>query len=113
MAVGHEWGWKQFKNDDLNGTGVWTISNRYFPGVPNTQISPTAISTARKVLGYNGTDDEFDFGKVYGDTRASPTRQVSSSYVPAARQSAQMLTHIAGTCVCRIYVADSLVYSTA
>ena len=98
MAVGHEWGWKQFKNDDLNGTGVWTISNRYFPGVPNTQISPTAISTARKVLGYNGTDDEFDFGKVYGDTRASPTRQVSSSYAKAARQSAQVLAHIARCC---------------
>ena len=80
MAVGHEWGWKQFTNEaDLNGTGVWTISNRYFPGVPNTQISPTAIATARKVLGYNGTDAEFDFGLVYGEINASPTRQIRSS----------------------------------
>ena len=38
------------------GTGVWTISNRYFPGA--THYSPTAIATARKVFGYNGTGDD-------------------------------------------------------
>jgi len=73
MSVGHEWGFKNFNNADLNNTGVHTISNRYFPGADH--ISSTAISTARKHLGYKGTDKEFDFGKVYGDRSASGTRQ--------------------------------------
>ena len=66
MAVGHEWGWKQFLEGDpaLHGTGVWTISNICFHGATN--ISATAIATARKDLGYAGSDADFDFGKVYG-----------------------------------------------
>ena len=79
MAVGHEWGWKQLKLGDplLNGTGVWTISNRYVPGATN--ISATAIATARKHLGYTGTDADFDFGVVYGDQDADPSRQERSA----------------------------------
>eukprot|EP01052_Picozoa_sp_SAG31_P011389 SAG31_NODE_642_length_13301_cov_14.143084_20_plen_74_part_00 len=41
---------------------VWTISNRYFAGAAH--YSPTAIDTARRVFGYNGTDADFDFGLV-------------------------------------------------
>jgi len=79
MAVGHEWGWKQLKLGDplLNGTGVWTISNRYVPGATN--ISATAIATARKDLKYTGTDADFDFGMVYGDQQADPSRQERSA----------------------------------
>ena len=79
MAVGHEWAYKQFLKGDsaLNGTGVWTISNRFFAGATHT--SPTAIATARRVLGYSGSDADFDFGVVYGDARADPTRQIRTS----------------------------------
>jgi len=73
MAVGHEWGYKKFTNADLGGTGVHTISYIYFKGADH--ISPTAISTARKNLGYKGSDEEFDFGYVYGSHYASPSRQ--------------------------------------
>jgi secernin len=73
MAVGHEWGYKKFTNDDLEGTGVHTISNIYFKGADH--ISPTAISTARAHLGYKGSDEDFDFGYVYGSHYASPSRQ--------------------------------------
>merc|ERR1712039_602395 len=38
-------------------------------------ISPTAISTARSHLGYKGSDEDFDFGYVYGSHYASPSRQ--------------------------------------
>ncbi len=80
MAVGHEWSYKEITPDDpaLNGTGVWTISNCYFTGT--TKHSPTAISTARKYLGYTGTDATFDFGAVYGTTvcDARQSRQVRS-----------------------------------
>jgi dipeptidase len=73
MAVGHEWGYKKFTNADLDGTGVHTISNIYFKGADH--ISPTAISTARNHLGYKGSDEDFDFGYVYGSRYASPSRQ--------------------------------------
>lgn len=73
MAVGHEWGYKKFTNSDLEGTGVHTISNIYFKGADH--ISTTAISTARNHLGYTGSDEEFDFGYVYGSHHASPSRQ--------------------------------------
>jgi hypothetical protein len=80
MAVGHEWGYKEIKPGDqaLNGTGVWTISNCYFTGTTNH--SYTAISTARKYLGYTGTDAAFSFGEVYGTTAcdARQSRQVRS-----------------------------------
>lgn len=78
MAVGHEWGWKQVKEGDptLDGTGVWTISNVFFAGATN--ISATAIATARSDLGYKGSDADFDFGKVYG-SGGDPTRQIRSS----------------------------------
>ena len=76
MAVGHEWGWRQFTDADLNGTGVWTLTNLPFLGA--THVSPTAIATARKHLGYNGTDSTFDFGRVYGNMGADPHRHVRS-----------------------------------
>ena len=61
----------------MTGTGVWTISNRYVPGATN--ISATAIATARKHLRYTGTDAGFDFGMVYGDQEADPSRQERSA----------------------------------
>merc|ERR1719401_1486965 len=73
MTVGHEWGYKKFTNSDLNGTGVHTSSNIYFKGADH--ISPTAISTARNHLGYKDSDENFDFGYVYGSHYASPSRQ--------------------------------------
>jgi hypothetical protein len=80
MAVGHEWAWRELKDGDpaLNGTGVWTISNCLITGADH--ISPGAISTARKALGYKGTDAAFDFGVVFGTTKcdASQVRQVRS-----------------------------------
>merc|ERR1712178_590555 len=60
-------------NSDLEGTGVHTISNIYFKGADH--ISPTAISTARNHLGYKGSDEDFDFGYVYGSHYASPSRR--------------------------------------
>jgi dipeptidase len=80
MSVGHEWAWKAITQDDpaLNGTGVWTISNCLFTGA--THLSPDAITTARKYLGYHGPDAAFDFGRVYGTTvcDAAQVRQVRS-----------------------------------
>ena len=72
---GHR-GWRQFTDADLNGTGVWTLTNLPFLGA--THVSPTAIATARKHLGYNGTDSTFDFGRVYGNMGADPHRHVRS-----------------------------------
>ena len=68
------------------GVGVWTISNCLFTGADN--LSPTAISSARKYIGYTGTDAAFDFGAVYGTTVCDKrqVRQVriltSSSPIP-------------------------------
>jgi dipeptidase len=78
MAVGHEWAWREIKEADTDGTGVWTISNCLFTGA--NHLSPGAISTARKVLGYSGSDADFDFGTVYGTTKcdARQVRQVRS-----------------------------------
>ena len=80
MSVGHQWAYKEVKSDDpaLNSTGVWTISNCLFTGA--THISSGAIATARKYLGYDGTDAAFDFGVVYGTTvcDAKQVRQVRS-----------------------------------
>ena len=92
MAVGHEWGWKQLKLGDplLNGTGVWTISNRFVPGATN--ISRTAIATARKHLEYKGTDEAFDFGMVYGEQSADPSRQERSAGLLRDLAAAHKLT---------------------
>jgi hypothetical protein len=92
MAVGHEWGWKQLKLGDplLNGTGVWTISNRFVPGATN--ISRTAIATARKDLEYKGTDEAFDFGVVYGEQSADPSRQERSAGLLRDLAAAHKLT---------------------
>jgi hypothetical protein len=81
MAVGHEWAYRQLKDEDpdLAGTGVWTISNCLVTNTTN--VSPGAIATARKYLKYTGTDADFDFGPVYGTTKCDDRqgRQVRSS----------------------------------
>ena len=77
MAVGHEWAYSQFTEANTNGTGVWTISN--YPFFNATHVSPTAQATAEKLGWYRpGSGAPFDFGRVYGDTRASDTRHLRS-----------------------------------
>ena len=77
MAVGHEWAWRQFDEENTNGTGVWTISNYFF--VNATHTSPTAQATAEKLGWYHpGSGVPFDFGRVYGDHDASNTRHLRS-----------------------------------
>jgi hypothetical protein len=87
-------GYKEFTEGDpaLKGSGVWTISNLYFPGATN--VSSTAIATARKYLGYTGTDSGFDCGKVYGDLRADPSRQIRSSTLLRDLASDHKLTKV-------------------
>ena len=77
MAVGHEWGWKRFDDKATNGTGIWTISNYRFEGA--THVSATARQTAiANKLWSPDSGEPFDFGKVYGSSRADPSRHVRS-----------------------------------
>jgi dipeptidase len=94
MAVGHEWAWREIKEADTDGTGVWTISNCLFTGA--NHLSPGAISTARKVLGYEGSDEDFDFGEVYGTTKcdARQGRQVRSQAFMRDRAKDHKLTKV-------------------
>jgi hypothetical protein len=94
MAVGHEWAYRQLKESDpdLGGSGVWTISNCLVTNATN--LSPGAITAARKNLGYKGTDAAFDFGRVYGTTECDlgQVRQVRSQAFLRDQAKAHKLT---------------------